>query len=520
MKGKLSLKNVDNKLMWPAIIVVFAIMGLSAVFPEMMQGITAKGSSFVTNQLGFLIQLVALGCAGVLAWLAFGKYGDVRFGGQDAKPDFSFVAYAFMMFTAGVGAGLIYWSIGEPMYYMISPPYGIEAMTAEATEWAITYSMYHWNVIGWSIFLLPAIPYGYYLHNKKQRNMRLSALCADVIGKKNANSWLGYAINIFAIFGTLGAFSTSMGLSAELLAAGLNTVFGIESTTFVKVCIVMSFVVFYIFVMLAGLKKGISKLADFCVYISVAMILFVLIAGPTLFILNYYADSTGMMLQNFFRMTFYTDPVNGSGFPQSWSIFYWAWYFAYLVMMGLFIAKVSKGRTFKQTILTCILGSSFGCSLFLGILGGYTVNGQLTGVIPIAEWMSEKGLSQSVIDVIGTVPFGSLVVVIFLISAYFLITTTMSSATYAVSMMTTKDLEPDQDPDKSVTIIWSIAVGAISIVALLMGGSIDTIKSMAIISAPPMVILYVIMFICLLKWLRKDISFKSAVVIENKEQDK
>ena len=499
-----NMKNLDHKLMWPTLIFIFTVMILAVVFPEDMQAIMAKGSQFVTHQLGFLIQLVALGCVGILAWLAFGKYANVRFGGQDAIPQFSYITFAFMMFTAGVGAGLIYWAIGEPLNYMLYPPYNIEPLSKESTQWAIAYSIYHWNIIGWSIFLLPAIPYGYYLHNRKKRNMRLSSLCSDIIGEKHANSWIGYMINIFAIFGTLGAFSTSMGLSAELLGAGLNRVFGIESTIVVKVSIVFSFIVFYIFVMLAGLKKGISRLSDICVYVAVLMILFIFITGPTSFIINYYADSIGIILDNFFRMSFYTDPVHQSGFPQGWSIFYWAWYLAYLVMMGLFIARISKGRTFRQTILTCVIGSSLGCSLFLGILGGYTVHGQITGAFPFVSWFTEEGLSLAVIDVMASVPFGKAILIVFLVATYFLITTTMTSATYAVSMMTTKDLDPDAELDVSVRLIWSIAVGCISMVALLMGGSIDTIKSMAIISAPPMIILYCIMMLCLIKWLRQD----------------
>ena len=526
-RRKEMLKNADQKLMWPAIIFVFVVMILSAMFPEKLNTITGAGSSFITHELGILIDSVAVGCVAVLIWLAFGKYGNVRFGGEDAKPEFSFASFAFMMFTAGVGAGLVYWAIGEPIYYMLWPPYGVEPLSAEASTWAITYSTYHWNITGWAIFLLPAIPYGYYMHNRKKSNLRLSAVCAEVIGKKHEKSWLGYMINVFAIFCTLGAFSTSMGLSAELLGAGLQKVFGIVPTTGVKVTIVASFIIFYIVVMTLGLKKGISKLADICVYVSVAMIIFILVVGPTSFIINYICDSTGMILDNFFRMSFYTDPVHKTNFPQDWTIFYWAWYFAYLVMMGLFIAKVSKGRTIRQVILTCVVGSSLGCMLFMGVLGGYTVDGILTGSLPIIEWFHEKGLSAAVIEVISSVPGGSILLIIFLISVYFLITTTMSSATYAVSLMTTKKLEKDGDPALAIRITWCIAVGAISMVALLMGGAINTIKTMAIISAPPMIILYVIMFICLIRWLKKDYTVSSNIMehiaveeMETKEADK
>ena len=151
-RRKEMLKNADQKLMWPAIIFVFVVMILSAMFPEKLNTITGAGSSFITHELGILIDSVAVGCVAVLIWLAFGKYGNVRFGGEDAKPEFSFASFAFMMFTAGVGAGLVYWAIGEPIYYMLWPPYGVEPLSAEASTWAITYSTYHWNITGWAIF--------------------------------------------------------------------------------------------------------------------------------------------------------------------------------------------------------------------------------------------------------------------------------------------------------------------------------------------------------------------------------
>lgn len=510
--------NVDWKLLVPAVIIVFFIMALSAIFPETMLKITGIGADFVTHELGLFIQIVAIGCLALCLWFAFGKYGKIRFGGPNAKPEFSFLTFAFMAFSAGIGTGLIYWAIGEPLSYLQNPPFGIEPFSTESTEWAISYGIYHWNIIGWSIYCLPAIPFAYYLHNRKQNDLRLSAVTSEVIGKKHTNSWLGYTINIFAIFGTLGAFSTSMGLSADLLGAGLNAAFGIPNTLFVQILIVLSFVVFYIAIMVIGIKKGISRVADLCVYIAIGMVLYFLFAGNTSFIISYIADSIGIIGNNFLRMSFSTDPINQSGFPQDWTIFYWAWFFAYLVMMGLFLARISKGRTIRQLVLTVIVGSSLGSALFMGILGAYTVDGQLSG-IPFAQLAEEEGIAQAIISVISTLPFGSVILIVFLIAAYFLIVTTMISATYSVSMMTSKNMDPSTDPDLGSRLVWSVAIGLISLVSLLMGGSIDAIKSIAIIAAPPMVVLYIILVISMLKWLRQDYKIND-ILIEHKPKDK
>ncbi|MCT4606278.1 MAG: BCCT family transporter [Marinisporobacter sp.] len=504
MITKNTKSNLDSKLFWPAIIFTFLILGLAAFVPEKALKVASAGMTWVTYDMGWLVQMGGLGALIFLLWLSFGKYGNVKLGDKSDKPEFSNATYAFLMFTAGVGASLIYWAIGEPMYYLQAPPMFAKAGSVEATQWLTTYAMYHWGPIGWAIFCLPSVPFAYYLHKRKHRNLRLSALCSTVIGEKNANSWVGYMINIIAIFGTLGAFSTSMGFTVDLLGAGINKMFGISNNIYLQVGIVLAFVFFYSFVMLAGMKKGVAKLSNICVYTALALGGFVLLVGPTRFIVSYLFDSLGVLSTNFFRMSLWSDPVQKSGFPQSWTMYYWAWYFAYLVMMGLFLARISKGRTIKQLVLTCITSGSAGCAFFIAIFGGYAVNGQLTGSLPLIEWMNTIGASPAIIETVASLPLGQIVLVIFLIVEFFLMSTTMTSATVAVSMMTTKELDADAEPDVKVRMAWTVGVGAVSLAAFFMGGSINTIKSMCVLVGFPMIILYIIMSVCLMKWLKQD----------------
>ncbi|MCT4507212.1 MAG: BCCT family transporter [Tepidibacter sp.] len=504
MSIKNNKSNLDSKLFWPSIIFTFLILASAVVAPEKSLKVANAGKNWVTYDMGWLVQIGGLGALIFLLWLSFGKYGNVKLGDKSDKPEFSNSTYAFLMFTAGVGASLIYWAIGEPMYYLQAPPMFAKVGSVESTQWLITYSMYHWGPIGWSIFCLPAVPFAYYLHKRKNRNLRLSAVCSDVIGEKNANSWIGYAINIIAIFATLGAFSTSMGFTVDLLGSGINRMFGIPNNIYLQVGIVLLFVVFYSVVMLAGMKKGVAKLSNICVYTALALGGFILIVGPTRFIVSYFFDSLGVLGTNFFRMSLWSDPVQKSGFPQDWTMYYWAWYFAYLVMMGLFLARISKGRTIKQLVLTCITSGSAGCAFFIAIFGGYAVNGQLTGKLPLIEWMNSLGSSPAIIETIASLPLGNIVLVIFLIVEFFLMSTTMTSATVAVSMMTTKELDADAEPDLKVRMAWTVGIAAVSLAAFFMGGSINTIKSMCVLVGFPMIILYIIMTVCLMKWLKQD----------------
>lgn len=501
---KTSKSNLNGRVFWPSIIVTFFILGLAVLMPEKSLAIANAGMIWVTYDMGWLVQIAGFGCLVFLMWLAFGKYGQVKLGSKDDKPEFTDTTYAFMMFTAGVGAALIYWAIGEPMYYLQSPPMFEEAGSIGATKWLITYPMYHWGPIGWSIFCLPSIPFAYYLHKKKKRNLRLSHLLEDVIGKKNSEGVIGYIIDIVAIFGTLGAFSTSMGFTVDLLGSGINKLIGIPNNLLLQISIVLLFVVFYSIVMFAGMKKGVAKLSNICVYTALALGMFVLIAGPTRFIISYFFDSLGVLSSNFLRMSFWSDPIEKSGFPQAWTMYYWSWYFAYLVMMGLFIARISKGRTMKELILTCVSAGTAGCMFFIGIFGGYAVNGQISGTLPLIEWMNTMGPSLAIIETIASLPMGTFILVIFLIVEFFLMSTTMTSATVAVSMISTKELDADAEPDIKVRMAWTFGVAAVSMAAFFMGGAIDTIKSMSVIVGFPMIILYVMMVICLMKWLKKD----------------
>lgn len=500
----MKFNNLDHRLFWPAICFTFLVLGAAVFFPEASGQFANSGMKWVTNDIGWFIELAGFSCLVFLLYLSWSRFGSIKLGLDDDQPEFSYSNYAFMIFSAGVGAALIFWAIGEPMYYMQSPPMFSEPGSPEAAQWLITYTLFHWGPTGWAIFCMPAVPFAYYLHRMKKRNLRLSQLLIDIIGEKNANGIVGYIIDIIAIFGTLGAFSTSMGLTVNLVGAGIGDLTGIENNIVMQVGIILVFIAFYALIMFAGMKKGISKLANACVYAAFILGIFVLLVGPTSFILSYFFDSVGVLFNNYIRMSFWTDPVQKSGFPQGWTMYYWAWYFAYLVMMGVFLARISKGRTIKQLVLTTITFGSAGCAFFIAIFGGYSVNGEISGVLPVLDWMGSGGVSSAIIQTIKSLPMGGIILVVFLVVEFFLMLTTMTSAAMSVSMMTTKELDENADPDVSVRMIWAVGIGAVSMAAFFMGGSIDTIKSMCVIVGLPMIILYIMLGGCLMKWIRRD----------------
>ena len=497
--------QLDKPLFILSVLFTALILGYTIIAPESAGSIFGAMFHWVCYDAGWLILLGGLACLILCLFVSFSRFGKIRLGGEDAKPQFSFATYAFMMFTAGVGSSLIYWAMGEPMLYLSSPPMYAEAGSLESTMWAITYPLFHWGPTAWAIYCIPGIPFAYYLHCRNKKQLRLSNLCEDVIGRKNANGVLGYIINIFAVFGTMCAVSTGIGFCADLIGSGCNTLFGTPNSMTAQLLVVLAFVGVFTATVLFGIEKGVARISDLCTYTALGLGLYVLFFGETGFTLSYYVDSLGVMFQNYVRMSTWLDPVGGSAFPHDWTVYYWAWYFAYLVMMGLFLGKISKGRTLKEMILTCVIAGSAGCSFFTGIFGGYAVGVQTSGLYNLIDWMNQDGTSAAIIRLIQTLPLGKIVLVVFLIVEFFLMATTLTSSTYSLAMMSSRNMSVNEEPSNPVKIAWAIVVGCMSIVALLMGGSISAIKSVVVAAGFPMLILYVVILIAFFKWLRKDL---------------
>lgn len=482
------MKNLNYGLALPAIVLVLALLVISSTYPEQSQAMANGAMAFVTTWFGWIVELGSLALVGFLFWLAFSRYGDIQLG--EEKPEYSNFSYGGMIFTAGVGASLIYWGIGEPMYYLQSPPLFAEPNSYSAAAWSVTYSIFHWGITGWAIYCFPAIPFAYAFYVQKKRTLKLSTLCASVVGE---HPIVAKTIDLLAIFGTLAAFASSLALTVTLLSAGASELLGIENGLLLQGSIILLFVIALLCVMLVGFNQGISKVSDYTVTIAIGFALFVLFSSNSQFILNNFTDSIGVMLDNFFRMSLWTDPVQQSGFPQGWTQYYWFWYYAYLIMMGLFITRISRGRTIREVILYAISMGSLGCTFFISIFGGYAVWAQLIGGFPVQEWMTDGGLTFAVVSLIKTLPAKSAILALFLVIQFFLMLTTMSSASVATAMLTTNELALNGDPDNKVKLLWAGAIALISFSVFLCGGGINTIKSLCVVAGMPMMFIYAIL---------------------------
>jgi BCCT family betaine/carnitine transporter len=440
---------------------------------------------FSTNQLGALYIWFTLFCFGVELYLAFGKYGKVRFGGPDARPEFTRLSWVAMFFCAGIGTALMAWASKEWAYHYVAPPFDVEPMSLEASRWAATYGLFHWGPLGWVLYSICAFPIGYAFYNRKKSTLRLSTSCSAILGEGRMSGSLGKAIDTLFIFGLVGGTGTTLVSATPMLSEAVCELFGLTHTFTVDVIIVLIWTAIFTITVGLGLKKGIKMLSDVNLIAIFVLCGVVFLVGPTWFMLNTLTDSIGLMINNFVRMSFYTAPhfsadayqsfqagetsTYTNKFPQTWTVFYWAWYIAYAPYMGIFMARISRGRTFRDVVITAQTFGTLGCAMFFAIFGNNAMYQYLTGRFDFLAVTASQGESAAIIGALMHLtqfePLALMILVIFIFVGFIYSATTVNSSAYAIATVASKDMTEgtDVEPQLFNRVIWAVFLGAIAL---------------------------------------------------------
>ncbi|AET66816.1 choline/carnitine/betaine transport [Desulfosporosinus orientis DSM 765] len=494
--------QLDHKVFWPAFIVIFGLSLALLLNREAGAKIVDAALAWSTYKLDWLFQMGTFLVFVFLIWIAFGRYGNVKLGGPDDKPEFSTLSWIAMLFCAGIGSSLIYWAVAEPLYYLQGPPFGIAKGSSEAYQWALTYGMFHWGFSAWALYAIPSLPIAYAYYVRKDPQLRASTACRPILGNM-VDGWMGKVIDILVMFGIVGGFGTSLGLGVPLLAKAASTLLGIPQSMGLNFAILAIWTIIFGFSVYTGLYKGIKRLSDINVYLALALLVVILAVGPTFFILSVFTDSVGVLFNNFFRMSFYTDPIVKSGFPQAWTVFYWAWWIALAPYMGLFVARISKGRTLKQLIIAEVLWGTLGDWAFFGVFGGYTLHLEFDKILPAGQILSEDGGPAAIIAVINSLPMSQVILVLFLLLEFVFLATCLDSSAYVCASMATKQLNEDEQPARWNRIVWALALAAIGIAVLSLGG-MNAIQTSSVVAAVPLVFVLLILTLSFMKMLKED----------------
>lgn len=509
--------RVNHMVLAISVLACLAFYGPMVLFQEAAQGTVNKAMYIITHNTDWVWEVVVFGSLLFLAWLALSRYGNVKLGGIDDKPEFSTFTWVAMMFCGGTGASLVYWALIEPIYYLQYPPFWIEPFSPQSAQYALAYGVFHWGFSAWATFGVPAVAFAYMYYVRKKPFLYPSYACRGVLGNI-VDGWVGKVIDAVVIVGMVGGMATTLGFVIPMLSNISSDYFGIADTIGFKLVVCCIFSCIYCWSCWNGLKGGIAKLADFNMYLTFIILGFVLIVGPTAFMFSLFFDNFGVLLQNFLRMSFYTDPITKSGFPQDWTVFYWAWWLSWSIYVGLFAARISKGRTIRSLIANMIFSATCGCILFYLIFGSYQVDAIMNHGAQIADILKEQGGPAVVTHFLRTLPINAVVIPFFIFTMGISSATGLDAASFTMANMTCYEIRDGVEPPKWIRMFWALMIFFAAIALLLVGG-MDVVQLSSVLTAVPELFLLVILAISTTKWLREDFGYAEPLVIEKHKEN-
>jgi choline/carnitine/betaine transport len=495
--------------------VVFGVAGLLSVAfvvwglldTDSLSTVSAGAKDSLIKGLGWFFVLAASFFVIYVLWLAASKYGRIPLGADDEEPEFRTTSWIAMMFSAGMGIGLMFWGVAEPLTHFVTPPPGTtEAQSDEAFQTAMATTMFHWGLHPWAIYAVVGLAIGYGMY-RKGRSGLLSAAFTSLFGDR-ANGPAGKVIDILAIFATLFGSAASLGLGALQIGDGLefNGWVGTVGTP-ILVTIIAVLTVAFIASAVSGIARGIQWLSNINMVLALALALFVFVAGPTLLILNLIPSALGDYVRDFVAMSARTD-ANGdaalAGWLSGWTIFYWAWWVSWTPFVGMFIARISRGRTIRQFVTGVLLVPTVVSLLWFAIFGGAAIDRQRT----VGDMVDADGSVDStgaLFKLLDTMPIAGVttVLVMVLVAIFF-----VSGADAASIVMGSLSEKGSHEPRRATVVFWGALTGAVAAIMLIIGGGGDTaltgLQNLTIIAAVPFVVVMVLLCVALYKDLRTD----------------
>ncbi|GMG86135.1 BCCT family transporter [Biformimicrobium ophioploci] len=455
---------------------------------------------WITRELGQLYILAANAVLVFLGWLAFGRYGKVKLGDASDVPDYSNFTWVGMLFCAGIGAGLMYWAAIEWAYYYEQPPMGAEPGSAAALRWASSYGIFHWGPSAWAFYCLPAVAIAYPYYVKKVPLLRFSTGMHAFLGHKPGGI-AARGIDLMFMLALLGGAGSSLGFSTPMISAGISRLTGIEQGFGLDAAVVVLSIAIFVASVFFGLERGFRKLSGLSVRLAIGLLLFILIAGPTAFLIKSGINALGNVMQNFVAMSTWTEPFADSGFVEDWTMFYWAWWIAFAPFVGLFVTRISRGRTLRQVIVGMLVFGSLGCSLFYIVLGNLSLYHFLQGNVDVVAILGQGGGKDVIVAVLDQLPLAALVIALFSLVSILFSATTYDSAALALAGSATRELPIGENPARWHRISWALMLGVLPITLLFVGG-LTSLQTVLLVVALPILVICVLMAISLVRSLQ------------------
>lgn len=494
-----------NKIDWMITILPFGcIIVLSILFffmPEQSNKVLSQIRYVLGDTFGTYYLVIGLGIFLLTIFVAGSKYGNIVLGGQEEKPKYSFFVWGSMMFTAGLAADILFYSFSEWILYA-ADPHIVELGSIQ--DWASVYPIFHWSLIPWGFYLMLAVAFGFMLHVRKRDRQKYSEACRPILGKYT-DKLPGRLIDLLAVFALLAGTATTFSLATPLMAQIINELFHVElNSTVVTIVILLATCFVYTYALLHGFK-GIGFLASACIYMFFGLLAYVLLfGGETKYIIETGFSAIGRMLQNFFELATYTDPQRTTSFPQSWTIFYWAYWMVWCVAAPFFIGNISRGRTVRQTILGGYVFGVGSTIVSFVVLGNYSLGKQISGMADFIAMYNETGdLYSIIITMLRMLPCAPFVLLLVLLTMMAFYATSFDSIALIASCYSYHRLGENEQPHRLIELMWCLLLIMLPIALVFSDSSMSNLQSVSIIAAFPIGLVIVLITISFLKDAKK-----------------
>jgi choline/carnitine/betaine transport len=496
-------RGIDWVVFGIAAAIAIAFMAWGFINTDGLSSVANNALGWVLDKAGWFFVLTASGFVIYIIWLAVSKYGNIPLGRDDEKPEFKTASWIAMMFSAGMGIGLMFYGVSEPISHFVTPPPGTgEAGNPEAIQTAMATTMFHWTLHPWAIYAVVGLAIGYGAYRKGRVSL-ISSAFTPLLGKKTVEGPAGKAIDIFAIFATLFGSATSLGTGAIQIESGLQIVAGLgEVGNNVLIGIIVVLTICFVISAVSGVAKGIQWLSNINMVLALFLAVFLFVVGPTVFILDLIPTSLGTYIGDLAQMSARTG-VGGaetSAWLGSWTIFYWAWWISWTPFVGMFIARISRGRTIRQFVAGVLLVPSAVSVIWFAILGGTAIDLQRDGAVDIAGL---GGVESQLFTTLDQFPLATVmsVLVMLLVAIFF-----VSGADAASIVMGTLSERGVEEPKRPTVIFWGVATGVVAILGLIAGGAdaLSGLQTITIVAALPFTVIMVGLAVSLQKDLQTD----------------
>lgn len=489
-------KHLKNPVFIISASIISVLVLIGAIFPQKFGEVAEQLFLFTTTNFGWFYLIAVFIIILFLIAIAFSKFGKIRLGGEDERPEFPFFTWVGMLFSAGFGAGLVFWGVAEPMSHFFETPfYAIENQSEEAARVAMGYSFFHWGISQWSVFAIVGLVIAF-LQFRKNDNALISKATESITGRKTV---VRNTIDSLAVVATVLGVATSIGLGVLQIHGGLTTISNIPTALWVQIVIIAIIFLAYMASATTGLDKGIRYLSNLNLGLCLLLLVFVFFMGPTVFILNAFTLGIGDYIAEFIQYSLRLEPYKGGTWVRDWTVFYWAWAIAWSPFVGAFVARVSRGRTIREFIAGVMVIPPVIACFWIATFGGTALYKDLNENAGIAEAVNND-ITVALFNVFETLPLSFLTSALSILLIFTFLITSADSATYILGSMTTGG---SMNPPVFQKLVWGVLISAIAGVLLLAGG-LDALQTASLVAAVPFTVILLIMIAAILKLLKKE----------------